>query len=135
MRNSLILVAAVLTGCSMSMDATRFYAEFPMATGTSYYSGAEAIVAVSNGDCLVLSTGRFYAAPIGMTLTEDLRNGADGVDLIVANDGGNAYRIDSYVWAPFPDGSTQLQLTFDTMLCKPADAIQESAQPVHTDTI
>jgi len=59
-----------------------------------------------------------YDAPIGVTVNEDLRYGASGVDAIVSNDGGNAYRISNFDWIYLPTGATQLQIDFDTLLCR-----------------
>jgi len=55
--------------------------------------------------------------PIGLTVYDEVRNGAKGVDTMIANDGGNAYRISSYAWVPAGEGATQLQVDFDTLLC------------------
>ena len=122
------IFGTVLGGCSISiggMGATEFYTRFPVATETSYYSGAEAIAAIASGECLLLSSNKFYAAPLGWTAAGDLENGAKGVDGIVKNDGGNAYRIQSYEWT---DGGVQLQLVFDTMLCNPDSATDDSQE-------
>ena len=102
---------------TMSMSAGQFYAEFPAATQSHYLTGADADAASIGGVCIRLD-GRTYAAPMGATVDEDLRNGAEGVDAIVANDGGNAYRISSYEWRPdiWSDG-TQLHIYFYTLLC------------------
>ena len=51
-----------------------------------------------------------------MTAGGDLKNGAEGVDAIVENDGGNAYRISDYGWIQANTG-TQLVIDFDTLLC------------------
>lgn len=64
--------------------------------------------------------------PIGLTVHDDLRNGAEGVDAIVANDGGNAYRIANYAWLPAGGGATQLVLEFHTLLCELPDEPAES---------
>ncbi len=101
---------------TMSMSAAQFYTEFPAATQSHYLTGADADAAIIDGFCVRLDL-RSYAAPMGGTVDEDLQNGAEGVDAIVANDGGNAYRISSFEWRPRLDG-TQLQIDFQTLLCK-----------------
>jgi hypothetical protein len=127
---TLSLLAALTCGGCTAMGARDFYSKFPAATQSTYYSGAEAIVSINAQECIVLAADRFYAAPVGVTVYGDLNNGAEGVDGIVQNDGGNAYRIDSYAWVPYGyDGSTQLQIVFDTMLCKPADNLNDETAP------
>jgi len=122
---------AVLTGCvassptsspsspspspATSMSAGLFYAEFPVATQSRYLTGAEASAAVADGLCIGLDI-RSFDAPVGTTVYEDLRYGAEGVDAIVANDGGNAYRINGFEWRHIAYG-TQLHINFHTFLC------------------
>lgn len=116
-----ILVVAglvMLAGCVTAMSAQQFYTEFPKATGARYLTGAEAIEAQEDGRCKAIDD-HVYNAPIGMTVQGDVRAGAEGIDGIVANDGGNSYRITNFSWLPVGDGSgaTQLRVVFDTMLC------------------
>jgi len=99
------------------MPAGQFYAEFPAATQSLYLTGADARVAIMDGSCIELDE-HGYTVPIGLTVYDELRSGAKGVDTIVANDGGNAYRISSYAWVPAGEGATQLQVDFDTLLSK-----------------
>ena len=110
----------------MSMPAGQFYAEFPAATQSLYLTGADARVAIMDGSCIELDEHR-YTVPIGLTVYDEVRSGAKGVDTIVANDGGNAYRISSYAWVPSPVavGAAQLQLDFHTLLCKFAQQVGE----------
>lgn len=108
----------VLAGCVTAMSAQQFYAEFPEATSTRYVPGAEAIVATKDGSCRIIDD-HVYNAPIGMTVQGDVRSGAEGVDGIVADDGGNAYRIANFSWLPVGDGSgaTQLRVEFESLSC------------------
>ena len=115
----------------MSMPAGQFYAEFPAATQSLYMTGADARVAIMDGSCINLDEHR-YTVPIGLTVYEEVRNGGKGVDTIIANDGGNAYRISSYAWVPAGDGATQLQVDFDTLLC---DFTQKVDKESNTTTI
>ena len=78
-----------LAGCATAMPASQFYTEFPAATHSLYLNGADALAASIDGTCIKLGEHR-YAAPIGLTVRDDLRNGAEGVDAIVSNEGGNA---------------------------------------------
>ena len=46
-------------------------------------------------------------------------NGAKGIDEWVEIDGGNAYVLKSFKWIRVDEsGATQLDLEFDTMICK-----------------
>ena len=120
---------AVLSGCVASSPSSSsptptpytsmtpglFYAEFPAATQSRYLTGAEVSAAVAGGLCTRLNI-RSFDAPVGTSVDEDLQYGADGVDAIVANDGGNAYRINDFEWRHIPFG-TQLHINFHTFLC------------------
>ncbi len=112
---SLILL---LAGCVTAMSAQQFYAAFPQATSTRYLTGAEARASVENGACSILAD-HVYNAPIGYSVQGDVNAGAEGVDGIVANEGGNAYRITNFGWLPVADGSgaTQLRVEFETLSC------------------
>lgn len=135
MRNShlicLVGCISVLTGCAMSMPADQFYAEFPAATQSLYLTGAEARIAITDDSCIELDEHR-YTVPIDLTVHYEVLSGAKGVDLIIANDGGNAYRISSYAWVPAGEGATQLQIDFDSLLC---DFTQQvDPEPITTTT-
>ena len=115
----LLVLGSVLSGCAiaMSMTASQFYTEFPRATSTRYLTNAEAISTMQNGSCRAIDN-HTYNAPIGVSVGEDVRNGAEGVDQIVKNYGGNAYRITEFGWATVrDDGTTQLGLKFTSLLC------------------
>ncbi len=135
MRNSHLIgvvgCIGILTGCAMSMPASQFYAEFPAATQSLYLTGADARVAIMDGSCIELDEHR-YTVPIGLTVYDEVRSGAKGVDTIVANDGGNAYRISSYAWVPARGDATQLQVDFDTLLCKFTQQVDQ--EPTTTTT-
>ena len=74
---------------------------------------------MKSGGCKYLVKGRNYVAPIGLTVKNDLKNGAAGIDEWVQLDGGNAYVLKNYKWVRVDDsGATQLHIDFDTMLCK-----------------
>ena len=87
-------------------------------TKSTYMTQAQANKAIETDQCSYLVRGREYTAPIGLTTMGDLKAGAKGIDEWVTLDGGNAYVLTNYYWRAVDDfGSTQLQLTFDTMLC------------------
>ena len=129
---SLVLIAVVLPACVMSMPADQFYSKFPKATDTDYLTGTEVVESVLAGSCIILDS-HTYDAPIGVSVDQDLKYGALGVDAIVSNDGGNAYRISNFNWVYLPTGATQLQIDFDTLLCRPQEE-GEIVAPGHLST-
>jgi hypothetical protein len=120
LRALLLLVILIgISGCSAlrsSLTASEFYAEFPRLTSTRYLDGAVATVATENGECIVLQIHRVRAA-IGATVYIDMQNGAQDVDGIVINEGGNSYRMTNFQWVDV-NSSTQLVLEFTSMLCE-----------------
>jgi hypothetical protein len=121
----------VSAGCAMSMSASQFYTEFAAATQSLYLTGADAEVAFIDGSCINLDEHR-YTVPIGLTVYDEVRNGGKGVDTIVADDGGNAYRISGYAWVPAGEGATQLQVDFETWIC---GVTQDVGKEPNTTTI
>jgi len=117
---AIIAIGVHISGCAMQMPADQFYSEFPMATESTYLTGAMAGKALLSGNCVVLDS-HSYKAPVAMTAGGDVKNGALGVDTIVRNDGGNAYRISNHAWNLLSNGSSQLQVDFDTLLCSLED--------------
>ena len=81
--------------------------------------------------CINLDQHR-YTVPIGLTVYDEVQNGGKGVDTIIANDGGNAYRISSYAWVPAGEGATQLQVDFETLLCDFTQKVDQ--EPTTTTT-
>lgn len=78
---------------------------------------------VQNSDCSCLTKNRSYTAPIGLTVKDDLRNGAKGIDEWVVLDGGNAYVLKNFQWMTvgynqqYGTSVTQLYVEFDTYIC------------------
>lgn len=102
-----------------SMTPAEVNETLPRLTKTEFYSTIQGEKAVKDEDCKILVKGREYAAPLGMTVHEDLKYGARGIDEWVEADGGNAYILINYRWENVGDsGATQLHLEFDTMLCE-----------------
>tara|TARA_R110002049_G_scaffold307456_1_gene507994 strand:+ start:3233 stop:3538 length:306 start_codon:yes stop_codon:yes gene_type:complete len=91
----------------------------PSLTKSTFYNQNQATEALKNNKCTLLVDGRNYVAPIGFTVKDDLKNGANGIDEWVQIDGGNAYTLLNYKWITVDqDGSTQLHIDFDTMHCE-----------------
>lgn len=56
---------------------------------------------------------------MGLSTKGDLKYAAKGIDEWVKLDGGNAYVLKNYKWVTVDhNGSTQLTIEFDTMLCE-----------------
>ena len=119
MQKVVILFATViLSACATSMTPSQFTERFPVETKSEYYDRAEANEALADSYCKLLVANRSYSAPIGFTVVDDVRNGARGVDEWVQLDGGNAYILNNFKWMTVDNyGSTQLIISFDTMLC------------------
>lgn len=108
-----------IVSCATSMTPSRFLEEFPSSTSTISYDRPSADEAISSGKCDSLVGGRKYTSPIGLTVYGDLQNGASGVDEWVQADRGNSYVVNNFEWVSVGDqGTTQLIIYFDTMLCK-----------------
>lgn len=121
---ALLAYALAVSGCATSMTPSQFNENFPRATNSKFYDKAASNLAVSAGECKVLVENRKYTAPIGLTLSGDVKNGAVGVDEWVKADKGNSYSINSYEWITIPikdSAATQLIVYFNTLLCKSAN--------------
>ncbi|SRR5690554_2982234 len=120
--NLILGVCLFLTSCaifSTSMTPSQVNDTLPTLTKSRFISQAQAEEAVKANRCKYLVKGRNYTAPIGLTVKNDLKNGAKGIDDWVKLDGGNAYVLNSYKWVTVDhNGSTQLHIEFDTMLCE-----------------
>lgn len=119
--NSLALAGAVLlvSGCATSLTPSQFNDDFPKATSAKFYDRISATDAISTGQCKLLVSGRKYTAPIGLTVSDDVKNGALGIDEWVKADGGTAYAVSNFEWASVGnEGATQLIIYFDTLGCR-----------------
>lgn len=91
----------------------------PALTKSKYITQAQADENVKNSSCKYLVKNRTYAAPMGLSTKGDLKYAAKGIDEWVKLDGGNAYVLKNYKWVTVDhNGSTQLTIEFDTMLCE-----------------
>ena len=119
MKQLLVISLLLLQACATSMSPNLFIDEFPKATESKYIDKAISKNEVATGNCTVLVENRKYVAPIGFTVQGDVNNGASGVDEWVITDKGNAYTINNYEWVSVGDeGTTQLIVHFNTLLCK-----------------
>jgi len=117
-----LCVALFFTSCALfqtAMSPTEVYNTLPKYTKTTFLTTAQ----VNNSNCQCLVKGRNYTAPIGLTVKDDLANGARGIDEWVILDGGNAYVLRNYQWMTvgmnqYGASATQLYIEFDTYLCK-----------------
>ena len=108
-----------LSSCAMQMSPSEVSTKLPSLTKSKYISHPQAEELLKTGKGKYLVRNRTYVAPMGLTVKEDLINGANGIDDWVKLDGGNAYEIKSCNWLPVGNnGATQLHLEFDTMLCE-----------------
>jgi len=116
---ALFVSVFVIISCATSMMPSQFLTKFPNSTSSDFYDRQSASEAISIGKCKLLVEGRKYTSPIGLTVDDDLQNGAAGVDEWVRADGGNAYILNNFEWISVGDqGITQLLIYFDTMLCE-----------------
>jgi len=108
-----------LNSCATSMTPMKVNSTLPELTESKIISQAEAEEAIISNRCKYLVKGRSYTASIGLTAKNDLKNAAKGIDEWVELDGGNSYVLRNYKWVTVDhNGSTQLHVEFDTMLCE-----------------
>jgi len=109
----------LLNSCATSMTPMKVNSTLPDLTESRFLSQVEAEEVIILNGCKYLVKGRSYTAPIGLTTKNDLKNAAKGIDEWVRLDGGNSYVLRNYKWDIVDhNGSTQLQVEFDTILCK-----------------
>lgn len=117
--NVIILMLVLLTSCATSMSPVKVNNTLPTLTKSKFISQADAEEAIKTNKCKYITKGRNYTATMGLTTKNDLKNGAKGIDEWVTLDGGNAYVLRSYKWVTVDhNGSTQLHIEFDTILCE-----------------
>ncbi len=113
----------VLSGCEVfktSLTPAEVYNMLPTMTKSKLLKSED----INQMECTCLTKNRNYTAPMGLTVNEDLRNGAKGIDEWVQLDGGNAYVLKNYKWMTVgynPKNSstaTQLYIEFDTFRCR-----------------
>lgn len=118
-----VAVLLLITGCEIfktSMTPAELYNTLPTMTKSKFLK-ADDIIQL---ECTCLTKNRNYTAPMGLTVKDDLNNGAKGIDEWVQLDNGNAYLVKNYKWMTVgydPKNSstaTQLYIEFDTYKCK-----------------
>jgi chaperone required for assembly of F1-ATPase len=62
------------------MTPSQFLEDFHRTTNSKFYDRRSADEAIANGKCKLLVDGRKYTSPIGLTVDDDMQNGAAGVD-------------------------------------------------------
>jgi len=120
---SIYWMVIFLSACSIpqtAMSPSEVHNTLPKYSKSTLLTEAQ----VKNMDCSCLIKDRNYVAPIGLTVKDDLKNGAKGIDEWVLLDGGNSYVLRNFQWKTVgyntQDGTsaTQLYLDFDTYSCK-----------------
>lgn len=115
----LLTVSILFLSCATSMTPMELNKTLPKLTKAQFISPIQVEESIKNNNCKYLVKDREYVAEIGLTIKEDLKYGAKGIDEWVALDIGNAYTLKNYEWVTIDIyGSTQLRLKFDTMLCE-----------------
>ncbi|WP_290820233.1 hypothetical protein [Flavobacterium sp.] len=104
-----------MVSCSTSMTPVEVNNTLPKLTKSKFISKTN----LDETKCKYLVKGRNYVAPIGFSVKDDLKYGAQGIDEWVKLDGGNSYILTNYKWVTVDqNGSTQLHLEFDTLKCE-----------------
>ena len=115
-----VCLSIFLYSCATTMTPMQVNQTLPMLTKSTYLS----VEQTQNPNCKCLTRGRSYTAPVGLTVKDDLRNGAAGIDEWVSIDGGNAYKLTNFRWITISTNkygspsSTQLVIDFDTYICQ-----------------
>ena len=115
----IVWISIFLYSCETTMTPMQVNQTLPMLTKSKYLS----VEQTQSTNCKCLTRGRSYTAPVGLTVNDDLRNGAAGIDEWVSIDGGNAYKLINFRWITISTNeygspaSTQLVIDFDTYIC------------------
>jgi len=114
-----LCVSIFLLSCATTMTPIEVNQTLPTLTKSTYLTGEQ----TQNSNCKCLTRGKTYAAPMGFTVKDDLRNGANGIDEWVTVEGGNAYKLSNFRWITISTdkygsiSSTQLVIDFDIYKC------------------
>ncbi|WP_341225430.1 hypothetical protein [uncultured Arcticibacterium sp.] len=115
----LSLIPLLLIACATSMTPREVYSTLPELTKTKFIPSTVKPNGSESLNCEILNSKRIYNAPVGLSVKNDLQNGAKGIDEWVLLDGGNSYRLVNYQWITVDAlGTTQLKIEFDTMKCE-----------------
>lgn len=115
----IVIVSAFLLSCGAALSPTEVNSTLPTLTKSTILSQAQADEAVQSNACNYLVKDRTYVAEVMMSPKGDLKNAAKGIDEWVKLDGGNTYVLKNYYWEVTDhNGTTQLTVEFDTLLCQ-----------------
>ena len=115
-----VSLSILLYSCATTMTPMQVNQTLPMLTKSTYLS----VEQTQNPNCKCLTRGKSYTAPVGLTVKDDLRNAAAGIDEWVSIDGGNAYKLTNFRWITISTdkygspSATQLVIDFDTYICQ-----------------
>lgn len=115
-----VFISIFLCSCATTMTPLEVSQTLPTLTKSKYLT----LEQTQNPNCKNLSKGKSYAAPMGLTVKDDLLNAATGIDEWVNIDGGNSYKVTNFRWITISTDkygsptSTQLVIDFDTYICQ-----------------
>ncbi len=116
---SILILFLASCASTLSLSPIEVNNTLPTLTKSKFFSQSQAEEVIKTNKCKYLIKGRNYVAPVGSTAKNDLKNGAVGIDEWVIVDRGNAYALLNFKWVTVDhNGSTQLHIDFDTMLCE-----------------
>lgn len=114
-----VCISIFLLSCATTMTPIEVNQTLPTLTKSTYLNAEQS----QNPNCKCLARGKSYVAPMGFTVKDDLRNGANGIDEWVVVEGGNAYKLTNFRWITIATDkygsptSTQLVIDFDIYKC------------------
>jgi hypothetical protein len=115
-----VCLSILLFSCATTMTPIEVNQTLPTLTKSTYLTGEQ----TQNPNCKCLTRGKNYAAPMGLSVKDDLRNAAEGIDQWVSVEGGNAYKLTNFRWITISTDkygsptSTQLIVDFDIYKCQ-----------------
>jgi hypothetical protein len=113
-----IAISISFFNCQSSYTPAKIHKVLPTLTKSKHILQSEINNLVSAEKCKYIMKGRNYAAPIGFTAKNDLKNAAKGIDEWIELDKANTYVLTNYKWIPVDNfGTTQLNVDFDTLYC------------------
>lgn len=117
--NIILGIILLFVSCATSMTPIEVNNTLPPLTKSKFLTQSQAEESIKSNNCKYIIKGRKYTAPVGLTSKDDLKNGAKGIDEWVELDRGNSYVLINYNWVIVDhNGTTQLNVEFDTLLCE-----------------
>ena len=117
---SIVALTLISVACNPALTPAEVNGTLPTLVYSKYFTKPQADEAVNSQRCKYLVTERKYIVPPAISPYQELANGAQGIEEWINVDGGNAFALVNYNWVTIPGGdnnTTQLHLTFDTMIC------------------